>query len=164
MGVGEFSIGPQSNAVSRPLIESFNFRLVIDKLGDINFARVSALTTTMSVNAYREGGSMLSIKDPDMVEFADITCERGVSYSELIYEWVLSVTQDIMGDVQGMPTFIKKRNATLYEYTRDKQVAKRIQLYGLFPTSFTAGEWDNGQDQVLIEKLTLAYDYFEIIS
>lgn len=151
-------------AVRRPLIEAFNFRLSIDGLGVTDFAKVSQLQMSFGVNKYREGGATLTVKDPDLLEVEDISLERGVSFSEEVYAWILSISQQLMGATLGLPVRIDKRNATLYEYTRDKQIAKRIQIYGAFPTMFVAGEWNNFEDQVLIEKLTLAYDFFEIIS
>lgn len=163
MSVNTFGIGPQSLAVSRPLIEAFNFRIMIDGLGSTDFAKVSQLQMSFGVNKYREAGATLITKDPDVVDFEDISLERGVSFSEEVYQWALRTSRNIMGSTLGLSVSTDKRNATLYEYTRDKQIAKRVQIYGAFPVSFIAGEWNNFEDQVLIEKLTLAYDFFEII-
>ncbi len=164
MSVNNFSFQPQSLATARPLIEAFNFRLMIDGMGSTDFAKVSQLQMTFGVNKFKEAGATLTTKDPDSIELEDITLERGVSFSEEVYNWCLLTAQSIMGSTLGFPSLTPKRNATLYEYTRDKQIAKRIQLYGAFPINFVAGEWNNFEDQVLIEKLTLSYDFFEIIS
>jgi phage tail-like protein len=164
MSLGEFSIGPQSLAVSRSLVEAFNFRLMIDGLGSTNFSKVGELKMEFGIHSYREAGATLPVKDPEFIEFDNFVLERGVSFEPEIYNWCLRAAQRVMGTTFGRPVVTDKRNATLYQYTRDKQIAKRWQIYGAFPVSFVSGTWNNNEDQVLIETLTLAYDFFEIIS
>ena len=151
-----------SLAISRLLIESFNFQLNIDAVSFASFSKISSLSTSTSVSKYREAGAILPIKDPDEVEFSNLTLETGASNDLTFYNWNNNIIQNIMGFGTGLPIALDKRNATLYCFGRDKSVIKKIQIYGAFPIEFTAGDWDNDQDKVLIEKLTLAYDYFVI--
>lgn len=151
-----------SLAVSRPLIEAFNYNLSLDNGTNAGFSRITELRADISVSSYREAGSVLVIKDPNEVEYNNFTLETGVSSDPTFYNWVVNILSAIMGSGTGLPTQFDKRNATLYCFNRDKTIAKKIHIYGAFPVAFVAGEWDNSEDRILIEKLTLAYDYFTI--
>lgn len=151
-----------SLATTRPLIEAFNFNLSLDNGTNSGFSRITEMRTDISVTSYREAGAVLTTKDPNEVEFNNVTLETGASSDFTFYNWVISIISTIMGSGTGMPTRLDKRNATLYCFNRDKSIAKKIHIYGAFPVAFVAGEWDNAEDRILIEKLTLAYDYFTI--
>lgn len=151
-----------SLAATRPLIEAFNFNLSLDNGTNAGFSRITEGRLEISVSSYREAGAVLVVKDPNEVEFSNITLETGASGDATFYNWVVNILSAIMGSGTGLPTQLDKRNATLYCFNRDKTIAKKIHIYGAFPVAFVAGEWDNSEDRVLIEKLTLAYDYFTI--
>lgn len=151
-----------SLATSRQLFESFNFTLALDGGTNSGFSKISELRTDISVMSYREAGAVLPIKDPNEVEFANITLDTGISTDLTFYTWVTNIIQAIMGFASGLPVQLDKRNATIYCLNRDKSIGKKIHIYGAFPVGFVAGEWDNAEDRVVIERLTLAFDYYEI--
>jgi hypothetical protein len=41
----------------------------------------------------------------------------------------------------------------------DNELMREWTLVGAWPTKYVAGDWDNTVDEVVIETLTLAYDY-----
>ena len=147
---------------SRLLIEAFNWQLNIDAFSFASFSKVSQLATTTTVTEYREAGSLLPVKDPSEIAFSNFTLEGGASNDLTFYNWNNNIAQNVMGFGTGLPVALDKRNATLYCFGRDKSIIKKVQIYGAFPVEFIAGDWDNDQDRVLIEKLTLAFDYFVI--
>jgi phage tail-like protein len=151
-----------SLASTRTLYEAFNFGLSIDGGTTSGFSKVSELRTNISTTTYREAGSVLNIKDPNEVDFTDITLETGVSNDLTFYTWTTNIIQAIMGAIGGLPVQLDKRNATIYCYNRDKSIGKKIHIYDAFPVAFVAGEWDNNEDRVIIERLTLTFDYYEI--
>ncbi len=128
------------------------------------FAKVGPLETSVSMTSYREAGSNLVIKDPDQVDYANITLETGASQSAFFYNWTNNIARSLAGLTDGLPVAIDKRNLTIYQYNRERKVVKKIQLYGAFPIQFHAGEWDNNEDKVVIERLVLAYDFFDMES
>lgn len=151
-----------SLASNRKLFEIFNFGLSIDGGTTSGFSKISELRTNISTIAYREAGSVLNIKDPNEVDFNDITLDTGMSNDLTFYTWTTNIIQAIMGFSGGLPTTLDKRNATIYCYNRDKSAGKKIHLYNAFPVGFVAGEWDNNEDRVIIERLTLTFDFYEI--
>lgn len=158
-----------SLATSRELHEGFNFAVSVDTGfswgGEVaRFSKLSSLDLNTTVTTYREGGSTLPIKDPDAVEFPPITLETGASQHLFFYTWAANIALSVNGTTDGLPIAIDKRNLTVYQFNRKKQVVKKIHIFHAFPTQFVAGEWDNAEDRVVIERLTLAYDYYTIQS
>lgn len=155
--------------VGRELHEVFNFRVLIDRgLGDgteANFSRCGPVQSTVSVASYREAGSPIPIKDPDELSFADITLERGASRSPLFAAWMAEVSQAITGVGGGrvVPPYYK-RTVSIFQKNRKKEGAplKKIILFNAMPIAFQAGDWDNERDEIVIESLTFAYDYYLI--
>ena len=151
-----------SLADTRLLIEAFNYQLNIDSFSFASFSKLTQLATTTTVAEYREAGALLPIKDPNEISFGNFTLEGGASDDLTFYNWNNHIAQNIMGFGTGLPVALDKRNATLYCLGRDKTVIKKIHIFGAFPVEFVVGDWDSDQDKVLIEKLTIAYDYFVI--
>lgn len=153
-----------SLASARELHGAFAFHVMIDGWEGAKFSKVSSLETNISTFTYREAGSNLPIKDPDQVEFPNVTLETGASHSTFFYTWANSLMRCIVGTTDGLPIIVDKRNVTIYQYDRQRIVVKKFQLYNAFPTQFVAGEWDNAEDKVVIERLILTYDYFDVFS
>lgn len=158
-----------SLATARELHSGFDFAINVDTGfswgGELaRFSKISSLEMKTSVFTYREGGANLPIKDPDMVDFPDITLETGASQRLHFYTWAANIALAVNGSTDGLPIPVDKRNLTIYQFNRSKEVVKKIHLYNAFPTQFIAGEWDNAEDKVVIERLTLAYDFFVIQS
>jgi hypothetical protein len=45
----------------------------------------------------------------------------------------------------------------------DGTTLRRCSLSRAWPTNFVAGDWDNDSDENVIEQVTLAYDFFELV-
>lgn len=149
---------------TRELQESFNFRVTVDGFPEtIEFARCSALALTVSTLEYREAGANLAIKDPNFVSYGDVTLERAASSSSHMYKWVLAVL-DVLDGVGGgvAPPQDFRRHVAITQYNRAKQRLRTYVLLGAFPTAYTAGAWDNAQDALVIQSLTLTYDQFVV--
>lgn len=153
-----------SLASTRELHSAFAFHVTIDGWEGAKFSKISALETNVSTFTYREAGSNLLIKDPDQVDFPNVTLETGASNSVFFYAWANSIVRCVVGNSAGLPVAVDKRNVTVYQYNRQRKPIRKIQLYGAFPTQFVAGEWDNAEDKIVIERLTLAFDFFDIDS
>jgi phage tail-like protein len=109
-----------------------------------------------------------SIKDPDEVTFKNATLERGASRDRAFYDWVMQTITAArgprnlgLGEDLKLDTF--KRDITVFQLDRERKTSiRKHRLFGAWPVAFVAGDWDNGRDEVIIERLTLAYDWFEL--
>lgn len=153
---------------SRELHEVFNFRLAIDRgLGatDAFFSRFGLVESGVGVELYREGGAVLPIKDPGEVSFQSVTLERGASRNVFFHEWMVDVFKASRGVGRGavVPPFFK-RTISLFQNARKKEgpSPKIYTFFKAFPVAFRAGDWDNARDEIVIESLTIEYDYYTL--
>jgi phage tail-like protein len=143
----------------RTFDKKFAFQLHLDGFGYAGFSKCSALKIDVAQIKHYEGGTLLPQKSAGRADFTDITLERGSVRRDLdMYTWM---SQVISGPANlGVKEAAYKRCGDLVQLDRDGEVLKRYSIFWAFPTSFEAGEWDNGADENVIEKLTLAYDYY----
>jgi phage tail-like protein len=139
--------------------KKFAFLLRLDGFSRFGFNKVSGLDVEIAQIKYYEGGSLLPQKSLGRAEFKDLVCERGACQDFDAYVWMSSALNAAANI--GLREPLYKRNGTLWVLERDGSIAKEYMLFGVFPVMFSAGEWDNNADETVIEKLTLAYDYFQ---
>lgn len=140
--------------------KKFRFTVLVDGFVSAGFSKLSGLKGTVNKVEHYEGGAMLPNKSAGRANFEDLTLERGATRSNLdFYLWfkmVLNAPADA-----GLKDVAMKRHLDILQRDRDGEIVKRWSVIGAWPTSFTAGEWDNNSDDVVIESLVLAYDFFE---
>lgn len=138
------------------------FRVVVDGIESANFSKCSSLEYEVEKVEYREGGSLIPHKAAGLVNFTDITLERGTSSNLDFIQWALD-TANAAGSEggRGLVDPAYKRNLTINQTRPDNTTARGWHVYFAFPTKFMAGEWDNSTTDIVIESLTLTYDYFE---
>lgn len=143
----------------RTFNKKFSFLFSIDGFNWAGFSKCSEFKTTVAEIKHYEGGTLLAQKSAGRAEFAPITLERGAVTGDVdMYLWMSEV---ISGPTNlGLKEIAYKRTGDLVQLDRDGEILKRYSVFGAFPTEFVAGEWDNGADENVIEKLVLAYDYF----
>lgn len=136
------------------------FRLELDgfKNGDVAFAKCSELKVDVAEIAYYEGGMITPHKEPGRLTFSDITLERAVTSDADIYNWLVDTANAATNS--GIVSRRFKRGGFIVQYDRDNIVLRKWQLYGLWPKSVTVGAWDNGADELTMETVVLAFDYF----
>lgn len=136
---------------------------------DTNFQKCSELSTENAEITYPEGGSSIPWKMPGKQTFADVTLERGTSSDAAFYQWAVltsnaaikgaGATSRGSGAVAGTWT----RHGTLYQLDRDGVSRLRgWTIKNAWVKKFVAGDWDATADEVVIESLTLAMDWFEL--
>ncbi len=149
--------------VPRQLHGKFKFVVEIDGFAAAAFQKCSELSVEAEVISYREGGSLIPIKDPGLLTFTDVTLERGASQDQDFPIWALEVANAAAGVPPGVgfvsPAF--KRNLSIIQRDRDNSVLLRYDLFDAWPMKYVAGDWDNTTSEVVIETLTLAFDRFE---
>ena len=142
----------------RSFEKKFRFSVRIDGFGSMSFSKMSVLKQKVNVTKHREGGSMLPNKSAGLADFDPVTLERGATRDRDMYIWakmVLNAPADA-----GLTDVAYKRHADVIQRDRDGRILKQWSLFNAWPTEFSAGEWDNASDDVVIESMVLEYDYY----
>lgn len=151
---------------ARTFMKKFAFRIELDggAGGPVyaGFSKCSELSVEVANVQYWEGGGLIPNKSPGRLTFADVTLERGATVDRALYDWLNEVVSLAAGSGIGLSDPAYKRNLDIVQLDRDGAVQRRWSIYNAWPTKFVAGEWDANADEVLIESVTLTYDYFEL--
>lgn len=152
---------------ARELLDGFNFTVAVEGFPDgLHFSQCSELAVSQPALPYREAGSVISVNDPGQVEYAPVTLTRGASRNRAAYDWLL--TTIMAGPLFNTETYVRRevqifqRARHLDSTGRNKEILQVYTLHRAFPTNFVAGQWDNSTDSVVIQSLTLTYDYFTL--
>lgn len=152
----------------RELFPKHQFQVEIDTGWWAGFQTCSELSYEIAKIEHYEGGSAIPLKVPGRVTMTDITLERGASTSKKFHDWITQIVN--AGSVVG-----SERRGTGYNtpdlYTKEIDIVqldrdgttekRKWTLHKAWPTKYVAGDWDNNADEVVIESLTLTFDYFE---
>ena len=145
----------------RSFHKRYAFLVEVADLGRSAFSRCSELSVEAAVVKHYEGGRLIPHKSPGRLEFSDVTLERGATRDLELFTWFQDVVR--MRSGIGLVDPLYKRTADIVQQERDGSVLRRWRLFGAWPMKFVAGEWDNDSDEVVIESLTLTYDYFDVV-
>jgi phage tail-like protein len=138
----------------------FKFVVEVDLFGSAAFQKCSELSVEAANIQYFEGGSLIPNKSPGRLTFTDVTLERGATQDTDMFDWFQDVALASSGT--GMVDPFYKRSADIVQRDRDDSELRRWNLVRAWPTKFVAGDWDNEADEVVIETLTLTFDWFEL--
>ena len=137
------------------------FVVEVDGLGSASFAKCSELSMEIGKVEHWEGGRRIPYKSPGRVTFADVTLERGATLDRDLYDWMTEVV-DVAAGI-GFVDDLYKRNVDLVQQDLDGRTLRRWSIFRAWPVKFVAGEWDNDSDEVVIESVTLTYDFFQLV-
>ena len=144
----------------RTFDKKYRFTVAVDGFVSAAFSKVSGLKGTINKTEHYEGGSMLPNKSPGRANFDDLTLEYGATRARSdFYLWFVAAL-NAPADA-GVVDEALKRHLEVFQRDRAGKIVKRWAVFGAWPTSYTAGEWDNTSDDPVIESLVLAYDYFQ---
>jgi phage tail sheath protein FI len=111
--------------------------------------RINPLTTGPGLPRYIDGSRTLKGDG----NFPYIAERRGVIFIERSLKQGLQFARH-KNNTEGLRATVQDRDGT---------TLRRWSLARAWPTKFVAGEWDNESDENVIEQVTLAYDFFELI-
>lgn len=147
-------------ATPRTFDKKFSFLVIVDGFLSAGFSKMSGLEADVAEIKHYEGGVLIPNKSAGRIEFKDLTLERGATRADFdAYAWFLSVANAAAN--VGLKEPFYKRHLDLLQLDRDGEIIKRWSIFNAWVKTFTAGEWDNGADENVIEKLTLCYDFFQ---
>ena len=144
----------------RSFHKKFKFVVEIDQVSHAGFQKCSELSVEIANVQYYEGGSLIPNKSPGRLTFPDVTLERGATKDKDLFDWFQEVANTASGLGLTDPDY--KRNLDIVQQDRDGKTLRRWTLNNAWPVKFVAGEWDNEANEVVIESVTLSYDFFEI--
>jgi len=145
----------------RTFAKKFKFLCEIDGIAHAGFQKCSEISVEVAKVEYFEGGSLIPNKSPGRLTFADVTLERGATQDRDLFDWLQDVA--ITSSGLGLVDPYYKRNLDVVQQDRDGLTLRRWSLSRAWPVKFVAGEWDNESDENVIEQVTLAYDFFELV-
>jgi len=138
----------------------FKWIAEFDLVGSAKFAKCSELSVEVAKILYWEGGSLIPNKSPGRLTFSDVTLERGATQDQDLFLWFRDVAIASTGTGLVDPHY--KRSGDIIQQDRDDTELRRWNLIRAWPTKFVAGDWDNDADDVVMESVTLTYDFFEL--
>ena len=148
------------------------FIVDIDGFDDLGFQKCSELSYETAKIEYWEGGSNIPWKVPGRVTMTDVTLERGTSSDYEFYNWAVAAARASVGQfptrgdgliLSDSPGGDWRRDATIIQLDRDADSEVRgWDLKNAWVQKFVAGDWDNTADEVVIEQLTLTFDFFSV--
>ena len=144
----------------RTFEKKFKFTIEIDNVAHAGFNKCSELSVEIDKVEYREGGSPIPDKSPGLVNYTDITLERGaVSEDSDLWDWFEAAYRASTNTGEETPAY--KRNMDIVVRDRSNRVKKRWRINGAWITKFVAGDWDNSASENVMEMVTITYDTFE---
>jgi phage tail-like protein len=150
----------QITGTPRSFFHRYAFNAEIPGIGSAAFSSVGEISVEAAIVSHSEGGALVPYKAPGRLTFSDVQLERGATRDRDLYDWFLEVANAAAG--RGLVNFRYKRSVDIVQLDRDGSTLRRWTLFNAWPSKFVAGEWDNDSDEVLIESVTLTYDYFTL--
>jgi len=140
--------------------DKFSFIVEIDGVAHAGFQKCSELSYEIDKVEYREGGRKHAFKSPGLVNFSDITLERGaVADDSDLHDWGEQCASIVAEAGVIEPEF--RRTLDIVVKDRDGTPLKRWRLTDAWVQKFVAGEWDNDASEKTIEQIVITYDSFE---
>ena len=140
--------------------DKFSFIVEIDGVAHAAFQKCSELSFEIDTVEYREGGRKHAFKSPGLVNFSDVTLERGaVADDSDLYDWAVDCAS-IVADAGVVETAFR-RTFDIVALDRNGAPLKRWRCVDVWVKKFVAGDWDNDASEKTIESVVLVIDSFE---
>lgn len=140
--------------------DKFSFVVEIDGIAHAGFQKCSELSFEIDKVEYREGGRKHAFKSPGLVNYTDVTLERGaVADDSDLHTWAEESAAVVEEAGVVEPEF--RRNLDIVVKDRDGTPLKRWRLIDAWVQKYVAGEWDNEASEKTIEQVVIVYDSFE---
>ena len=143
----------------RSFHKKFKFIVEVDGFTSAGFSTCSELAMELGKVEYREGGALIPNKSPGLASFDDVTLERGATKDLDMFTWMKLVANIAAGS--GLIDETYKRDFDIIQQDRDGSVLREWNQTKAWPMRFVAGSWDNEAEEVVINSLTVTYDFFD---
>jgi phage tail-like protein len=146
---------------ARAYHQKHRFQVQIDNIAYGSFQSCTELSSEFAEITQWEGGTNIAHKTAGRQTFDDVTLARGVTGDLALYDWHLQLGDAVDNTGLNEPQY--KRNVEVVQCDSAGGQLRRWRLVGAWPKKYVAGDWDNDADENVIEQLTLAFDYFELV-
>ena len=128
-------------------------------LGETSFKEVSGLTVDTSPEEVTEGGLLqYKHKLPTTFKYANLVLKRGLLISSQLRTWVENAVHKF--EFEPMLVTVELLNQFEQKETTPKALMTWT-FHNAWPVKYEIAQMDASSNEVLIETLELAYDYFE---
>lgn len=123
---------------------------------DVRFQEVTGLSVTMGTESVTEGGQNRFVhKLPTRTSYTDLTLKRGLFTTSLLQEWVRKAVEEYdIKPVNILVSLLDENHLPVFNW----------HVVNAYPMKWEFNNLNAEQGQVLVESLTLTYNYFDIIS
>jgi phage tail-like protein len=133
---------------------NFKFRVEIDGVAEAAFSEVAIGETSTEAIDYREGTEPNHVRKlPGMTKYGNITLKRGVTDSQVIYQWHKDIVDGKIGDKRKSITIV-----VIDEAGKDKA---RFVVSECWPTKYDPSDLNGKGNEVFIELLELVNEGIE---
>jgi phage tail-like protein len=133
---------------------NFKFRVEIDGVAEAAFSEVAIGETTTEAIDYREGTEPNHVRKlPGMTKYGNITLKRGVTDSQVIYQWHKDIVDGKVGEKRKSITIV-----VIDEAGKDKA---RFVVSECWPTKYDPSDLNGKGNEVFIELLELVNEGIE---
>jgi phage tail-like protein len=132
------------------------FVLEIDSVELGSFRKVSGIESETETIEYKEvtkDGRMIIRKQPGAMKWSDITLERRIDSSQMLWEWRKQV---INGDIDAA-----RRGGAIVAKDSKMNVVARWQFTAGWPSKWTGADFDAGANEVATEKVVITHEGLE---
>jgi phage tail-like protein len=133
---------------------NFKFRVEIDGVAEAAFSEVAIGETSTEAIDYREGTEPNHVRKlPGMTKYGNITLKRGVTDSQVIYQWHKDILDGKIGEKRKSITIV-----VIDEAGKDKA---RFVVSECWPTKYDPSDLNAKGNEVFIELLELVNEGIE---
>ena len=133
---------------------NFKFRVEIDGVAEAAFSEVAIGETSTEAIDYREGTEPNHVRKlPGMTKYGNITLKRGVTDSQVIYQWHKDIVDGKVGEKRKSITIV-----VIDEAGKDKA---RFVVSECWPTKYDPSDLNGKGNEVFIELLELVNEGIE---
>jgi phage tail-like protein len=133
---------------------NFKFRVEIDGVAEAAFSEVAIGETSTEAIDYREGTEPNHVRKlPGMTKYGNITLKRGVTDSQVIYQWHKDIVDGKIGEKRKSITIV-----VIDEAGKDKA---RFVVSECWPTKYDPSDLNAKGNEVFIELLELVNEGIE---
>ena len=133
---------------------NFKFRVEIDGVAEAAFSEVAIGDTSTEAIDYREGTEPNHVRKlPGMTKYGNITLKRGVTDSQVIYQWHKDIVDGKIGEKRKSITIV-----VIDEAGKDKA---RFVVSECWPTKYDPSDLNGKGNEVFIELLELVNEGIE---
>ena len=133
---------------------NFKFRVEIDGVAEAAFSEVAIGDTSTEAIDYREGTEPNHVRKlPGMTKYGNITLKRGVTDSQVIYQWHKDIVDGKIGENRKSIAIV-----VIDEAGKDKA---RFVVSECWPTKYDPSDLNGKGNEVFIELLELVNEGIE---